>query len=384
MKILIAHNTYRHAGGEETVVDAERALLASHGHDVGLFSASNHTVTGLASRIGTAIRAPYSARSRDALARHLEKDRPDLVHVHNFFPLLTPAIYDACRTLGVPVVQTLHNYRLICPTATLMRGGKVCELCVTGSAYQSVLHGCYRGSRPGTLAVARLVEYHRRHGTWGSKVDRYIALTDFAKGRFVAGGFPADRIAVKPNFAADTAPPDSDAERGGALFVGRLSPEKGPATLVEACRDVDMPVRIAGDGPLSESLRAAAPATVSFAGRLTPDAIAEEMRRAAFLVVPSQCYEGFPMAIAEAFAAGLPVFASRLGSLAEIIEDGVNGLLFAPGDTADLAAKLRWAGDHPDELRRMGVTARQHYEERYTPEVNYAMLESIYRQVTDA
>ena len=388
MKILLAHNAYQQPGGEDAVVAAEHVLLEERGHSVSLFTASNVAVQGLRPRITTALRVPYSPEMRDSLARRLADDRPDVVHVHNFFPLLTPSLYDACRAARVPVVQTLHNYRLICPAAMLLRDGKTCELCVSGRVYPSVLYGCYRGSRLGTIAVARMVRRHRRSGTWRHKVDRFIALTRFAKRKFVEGGIPEHKIVIKPNFVTDPIK-DSDrdngarreAPRAGALFVGRLSPEKGLRTLLDAWNSLDVPLlRIAGDGPLLNAVRASAAKRVSVLGNLPPDGVDDEMKRAAFLVVPSEWYEGFPMVIAEAYARGLPVIASRLGSLAEVVEDGVTGLHFTPGDAGDLAAKARWATENPAEVRRFGKAARKRYEERYTPDASFTALMEIYRE----
>ena len=389
MKILIAHNRYREAGGEDAVVAAERALLAAHGHETPTLEVSNDSVAGLRGRIATAWRASYSTVARDALAARLAAERPALVHIHNFFPLLSPSLYDACRDAGVAVVQTLHNYRLICPGATLRRDGRVCEDCVTGSAYQAALHGCYRGSRLGSLAVARMVERHRRLGTWREKVDRYIALTRFARGRFIAGGLPAERIAVKPNFLAEPAggalAPAGD--RAGALYVGRLSAEKGVLALVDAWsepgRALDCPLRIAGDGPLAERLRRRAGPSVRLLGPLAPAEVAAEMARAAFLVVPSECHEGFPMVIAEAYARALPVLAANIGGLAEIVEDGVTGLHFAPFDARDLARRARWAAANREVLARMGAAARERFEACYSAEANYRALEAIYAEALD-
>ena len=377
MRVLLVHNSYRQAGGEDAVVAAERALLAGHGHEIDMFAASNDDLDGPGAILATAWRAPYSAAARDALARRLAAARPDVVHVHNFFPRLTPAIHDACRAAGVAVVQTLHNYRLICPAATLLRDGRVCELCVSGSAYRAVRYGCYRGSRRATLAVARMIETHRRRRTWHEKVDRFIALTEFAKGRFVAGGLPAARIAVKPNFAADEGAPGTG-PRAGALYVGRLSEEKGARPLIAAWRRVETPLRVIGDGPLAAELRAAAPANVAFLGARDAEGVRAEMRRAAVLIVPSICYEGFPMVIAEAYCRGLPVIASRLGGLAEIVADGETGLLAAPGDSADLAATATRAAANPEALRALGAGARRRYLARYTPAANHDQLIAIY------
>ncbi len=223
-----------------------------------------------------------------------------------------------------------------------------------------------------------MINRHRGQGTWRTKVDRFIALTQFAKAKFGEAGFPPDKIAVKPNFVEDTGPQEAESERNGALFVGRLSPEKGIGTLLTAWRDLDVPLRIAGDGPLLTAVRRTASPNVVPLGKLPPEAVNQEMTRAAFLVMPSDWYEGFPVTLAEAFCRGLPVIASRLGAMAEIVEDRVTGLHFAPGDAHDLAAKARWAADHPKEMRRMGANARRAYEAKYTPEVNFQQLVVIY------
>ncbi len=379
MRILQVHNAYQQAGGEDAVVANEGVLLSANGHDVRLWSVDNVAITGPWAQLRTAWQVPYSHTARCQLGRVIAEFAPDVVHVHNFFPLITPSVYDACRDAGVPVVQTLHNYRTICAGALLLRDGRPCEDCIGGSPYQGALHGCYRGSRLGSLAVARMIARHRGQGTWRTKVDRFIALTEFARAKFGEAGFPAEKIAVKPNFVEDGGTRAPEGDRHGALFVGRLSPEKGIGTLLAAWRDLDAPLRIAGDGPLLSMARGTASPNVMPLGNLPPEAVNQEMARAAFLVMPSQSYEGFPMTLAEAFCRGLPVIASRLGAMAEIVEDRVTGLHFAPGDAHDLAAKARWAADHPEEMRRMGANARRVYVERYAPEVNYEKLLAIYQ-----
>lgn len=234
----------------------------------------------------------------------------------------------------------------------------------------------------GSFAVARMVDVHRKRGTWQTKVDRFIALTAFAKAKFVEAGFPESRIAVKPNFVADRRSRAADAAaRRGALFVGRLSPEKGIDTLLTAWSSLDIPLRIVGDGPLRNTIGVSSAPEIVCVGRQPPEAVAREMARAKLLVMPSVWYETFGMTVVEAFCQGLPVVASRLGAMAEIVEDGVTGLHFTPGDAQDLAAKVRWAVDHPEEMRHMGANARRVYEERYTPAVNYRQLMAIYEQV---
>ncbi len=384
MRVLQVHNTYQQVGGEDVVVHCERSLLAASAHEVHLYSVSNDAIAGLWAKARTAWYAPYSERAKERLAADIAVFRPDVVHMHNLFPLITPAAYDACRNASVPVVQTLHNYRLICPGALLMHDGRPYEACI-GSPYRAVLHRCYRGSLLGSLAVARMVDIHRKRGTWRTKVDRFIALTEFGKIKFVEAGFPADRIAIKPNFVIDLkAKPGDGGARRGALFVGRLSREKGILTLLKAWASLDFPLRVAGDGPLLKDVRSVDAATITSLGRKSREEVAAEMGSALFLVMPSEWYEGFPLTIAEAFCQGLSVIASRLGAMAEIVEDGVTGLHFIPGDAGDLAAKVRWSAAHPDDMRRMGLNARRVYEEKYTPEVNYRLLMAIYDQAIEA
>ena len=380
MRVLQLHNYYRQAGGEDAVVASEAEILLDHGHEVRKWSLRNADIASASSRIVTAFRTSYSVKARNQVRAVVDDFAPDLVHVHNFFPLLTPSVYDACRAAGVPVVQTLHNYRTICAGALLLRDGRPCEDCIGGSPYQGALHGCYRNSRLGSLAVARMIARHRRQATWRTKVDRFIALTEFAKAKFVEAGFPADKIAVKPNSVEDGGARASAGDRHGALFVGRLSPEKGIGTLLTAWRDLDVPLRIAGDGPLLSRVRDAASTTVMPLGMLPREAVNQEMARATFLVMPSVWYETFGLAIVEAFCQGLPVIASRHGAMAEIVEDGVTGLHFVPGDPRDLATKVRWAAEHPKEMRRFGSNARRAYEEKYTPEANFGRLMRIYQE----
>ncbi len=388
MKILIAHNLYQQAGGEDNIVEAEQALLSKHGHDVHLLLIDNRDLgNGFFIKIQTAFTTAYSKRGREKVRMALRSFHPDIVHIHNFFPQLSPSVYDACADEGVAIVQTLHNYRLICPGALLMRNGKICEQCITGSPYQAALYGCYRNSKLGSLVVAHMVSTHRRLGTWSDKVDRYIALTEFAKSKFLQAGLPENRISVKPNFVADpqaVIPPNKwvklNFDESFALFVGRLSPEKGVRTLFKAWATMDIQhcLKLAGSGPLKDEIPEQ-PNIVGL-GFQKQDNVHSLMNQALFLIVPSEWYEGFPMVIVEAFAHGLLVLASRLGSMGEVIEDGMTGLLFEPGDDKDLAAKAHWLLEHPNECTRMGSNARNTYVEKYSPEVNYAQLSNIYTQ----
>jgi glycosyltransferase involved in cell wall biosynthesis len=386
VKILVVHNAYQQRGGEDAVVGSEVRLLEANGHAVIRYERHNDELKGRGALggIGAGIETVWSSRSFREVRELIGKERPDVAHFHNAFPLISPSAYYACARMGVPVVQTLHNYRLLCPAATFLRDGKVCEACLGRNAWPGVVHGCYRGSRAATAAAAAMLAVHRGMGSWQTKVDVYVALSEFTRRKFIEGGLPAERIVVKPNLVAGDLAPKTQ-PGGYVLFVGRLSEEKGPQLLLSAWRGMHtkVPLRIAGDGPLLEDLsrevRASSLAQIELTGHRTSDEVRALMQGARFLVFPSIWYEGFPMTIAEAFAGGLPVVASQLGSMAEIVQGGVTGLHFEPGNAVDLAAKVEWAWNHPEELARMGRGARAEYEAKYQPSTNYEMLMDIYR-----
>ena len=386
MRILIVHNRYQQVGGEDTVVEAEHRLLESHGNEVELFMVDNRDlVGGVVGQVCTALSTAYSKSSKESVKERIRDFKPDIVHVHNFFPQLSPSIYDACIGEKVPVVQTLHNYRLICPGALLTRNGQICEKCITGSPYQAALHKCYKNSHLGSLVVADMVAKHRKSGTWNNKVDRFIALTEFAKSKFLQAGFSEEKICVKPNFIEDplinVQSKDLHLRRSEspfALFVGRLSVEKGVSTLIKGWSKLEQhhTLKLAGNGPLVAAL----PKQKNFdaLGFLSSAEISELMCQALFLVLPSEWYEGFPMVIVEAFAHGLPILASRIGSLEEIIDDGETGAFYEVGNDEDLSKKARWLLEHPKECHKMGINARNQYMKKFTSDVNYTQLFNIY------
>jgi glycosyltransferase involved in cell wall biosynthesis len=383
VKVLIAHNRYQQRSGEDAVVDIEYDLLKAAGVDAVLRDVDNDAIKSLGSKLTSAAMVAYSPWGRRWMRDQIADVRPDIVHVHNHFPRLSPSIYDACRDAGVPVVHTLHNFRISCAAGTFVREGRACEQCLTGSPYQAVGYRCYRGSTLGSLALATMIDHHRRAGTYARKVDRFIALTEFARSKYIAAGVPADRIIVKPNTAPDPGPADPTKPRHGGLYVGRLSPEKGVAHLVEAWRGLDYPLRVVGTGPIAADLAAHAPSTITFLGSIDRAEVRAEMAQAAFLIVPSTCYEGFPMVIAEAYACGLPVLASRIGSLAEVVVPGVTGQVFEPEDSASLATMLRQTIANPEQLTRLGNGARMIYDRHYSGTVVLEQLLEIYRQVVN-
>ena len=374
MRVLFIHNAYQHSGGEDSVVEAEIALLRSHGHAVETYFRSNDDV-GSMSSLALARHTLWSPRTPHDLAELIDRFQPDVIHAHNTFPLISPSLYWAAARAGVPVVQTLHNFRLMCLNAFFLREGRVCEDCLGHLPWRAVAHKCYRGDGSASAVLAGMLTLHRGLGTYRNKVARYIALNDFSRNKFIEGGLPADRISIKPNFV--DAPRSMEGERGGGLFIGRLSGEKGIVVLLDVLdRMSGSGVDVVGVGP--EEARLRAHNGVRLHGWLEHSAVLERMRKASYLVMPSIGYEAFGMVVVEAFASSLPVIASRLGSMAEIVREGETGLLFEPGNAADLTRKMAWAEANPAALREMGANARREYEAKYTPEVNYRQLVTIY------
>ena len=379
MKILIVHNRYQQRGGEDSVADDEVALLRAGGHDVATVFVSNDSIATFADKARAAIDVADSPLVRNLVLDAVRRHEPDVVHVHNFFPLISPAVHARVRALGPATVQTLHNFRITCANGLLLRDGRPCELCVGRSPLPAVVHRCYRGSFVGSAVLARMIAKHRRERTWQRHVDRFIVLSDFARDTFVRAGVPAERIAVKPNVVDDPAPVAA-MRRAGVLYVGRLSQEKGAQVLAAAARLTDAAITVVGDGPLAAALKSSAPANVTLLGAIPRAEARALMARAAAVVVPSICYENFPITVAEAFAAGTPVIASRIGALAEIIEDGQTGWHVTPGNPAELAAAIDRGVADPAESARRGTAAREAYRARYTASAALARFEAIYAE----
>jgi len=378
VRVLIVHNRYQQAGGEDSVCAAEIALLRDGGHDVHTLFFDNDDILGGMAAARAALFTPYNPASRSRLERTLDTVKPDVVHVHNWFPVASPSIFSACAATRTPVVWTLHNFRVTCVNGLLFRDGHVCEDCLGKVPLAGIRHRCYRGSAAGSAVVALTDGVHKWAGTWSRKVNRLIALNEFARGKFVQAGLPPERLVVKPNFVADPRPFDAVRPRSGAVFVGRLSAEKGVRMLVEAWADVPAPLTIIGEGPEEGALRQSAGPNVTFAGKLDRESVYDRIAGAAALIVPSLWYENFPMVVVEAFALGTPVIASRCGALTEIVREGVDGWHFTVGDAADLARVATAAFADPAALRRRGGEARATFEKSLSPARNLALLETIY------
>jgi glycosyltransferase involved in cell wall biosynthesis len=387
MRVLLAHNYYRSSApsGEDEVVRGEQRLLEDNGFDVIPFVRRNDDLPdGLRGALGAALSNAWSFDSLKALRALIRESRPDVAHFHNTFPQISPAAYVACREAGVPVVQTLHNYRMFCANGLLNRDGQPCELCVGRNALPALIHACYRDSRLATAGMALGSTVHRARRTYQTLVDRFIVLTRFAARRFIAHGLPASNIVVRGNcLPFDPGVGVAGSERRYALFVGRLTAEKGAATMLRAWRHLaGIPLRIAGDGALRAQLEVEAKGLpVEFLGRVPSERVFELMQRAAMIIVPSECYEGFPRVVVEAFATGTPLVVADLGGLRELVEHGVDGIRFRSGSADELAAAVSRLWQAPAEREKSGASGRARFEREYSPAAGLASLRAIYRSV---
>jgi len=383
MKILQVHNHYQFSGGEDTVFSNEYKLLAYYGHEVLQFTKSNKDIDNynIFQKSRLFFNAVYSRSAFEEILKIIEENKPDVCHIHNTLALITPSIYYACKERGVPVVQTLHNYRLMCANAYLFRNGKVCEECIGKSLYHSVKYGCYRNSRLQTFVLARTIEWNKKQGTWNNLIDAYIALTEFSKQKFIEGGLPENKIFVKPNFLFED-PNYSEKNGGFFLFAGRLDVTKGFNVLIKAAEKLpDVKFKVAGDGTLRSNLDGVL--NIEYLGQLNRNDLILELKKSSAIIFPSVWYETFGLSIIESFACGKPVIASNLGAMAGLIENGKTGLLFEPGNVDDLVKKILWAKNNPEKMKEMGLNARKEFEEKYTPEKNYKILMNIYEKVIE-
>lgn len=382
MRILVVHNYYQQTGGEDQIFATECALLEARGHEVRRYTVHNDQIKGMNPLI-LAKATVWNSDIYQQLRTLVHQEQPQIVHFHNTFPLISPAAYYAVKAEGVPVVQTLHNYRLLCLNAYFFRDGHTCEDCLGKLVpWPGVVHNCYR-SRAASSTLAAMLPIHSLLGTWMKAVDVFIAYSKFAHNKFIQGGLPANKIAFKTNFL-HPAPCPGQGKGGYGLFVGRLSPEKGLSTLLAAWETLGskVPLKIVGDGPLSQQVAEAVERVpgVEWLGLQSLTKVYELMGEAAFLVFPSEWYETFGRVAIEAFAKGTPVIAADIGAVAELVDHGRTGLRFRPGDPEDLRAKVEWTLAHPGELAQMRREARVEFEAKYTAEQNYQILMSIYER----
>lgn len=390
MRVLLIHNDYQQLGGETLAFDAEADLLQRAGHEVFFYRRTNDELRRAApwSKLALGLSALYAPRAVREVRRLIRDARPEVAHVHNVFPLISPAVYRLLADEGVPVVQTLHNVRFLCPNGLFYTHGAICERCKGGNTLHTIRWRCYRNSVSASALYALSIGMHRRWGTF-ARITRAIALTPFTAQKMIESRlFRADQLDVLGNFIPEPLPevrtdPLLD---GYVAFVGRLSEEKGAHVLIEAARRLpEVTFRLAGDGPQREALERMARGlpNVTWVGRISPERRWAFLRGAALVAIPSRVYESFSLAALEAMACGVPVVAARLGGLPYLVQDGVHGRLFTPGDAAELAERIREVLADPDRAHRMGQAGRSTVEERFTAAHHLAGLMQIYRKAVN-
>ena len=385
MKILLIHNHYKQSAGEDTVFFAEKALLERHGHEVEQLTLTNNAINTTSEKLGAAVGVVYNSQSARLVEAKLQAFKPDILHVHNFFPLVSPAVFYVAQRQGVPVVMTLHNYRLLCPSAYMHYNGQLhLENATKVFPVKAILDKAYRNSYFQTASVVLTTGIHKLLGTWRTKVDRYITLTQGAADMFLNSSLNLSpkQLTVKPNFTTDLG--EGAAEREDYfLFVGRLSPEKGIETLLKANKQFPFKLRIIGDGPLREAVEAHAAThpNVTYLGYQKRPRVEEELKRARALIFPSEWPEMFGMSIIEAFSTATPVIASNMGGAAHLVQHNYNGLLYTPGQPTALMHQVQQLSTDKALAAELGRCARETYLQQYTAEVNYQLLLDIYTAV---
>jgi glycosyltransferase involved in cell wall biosynthesis len=381
MRVLLVHNFYQQSGGEDQVFFAEAALLEHHGVAPLRYVQHNRQIEQM-SQISVAGKTIWNRQVHREIAELVRNQTIDVVHFHNTFPLISPAAYSACREAGAAVVQTLHNYRMLCPGALLYRDGKDCELCLTKKfKTPAIMHKCYRDSRKATAVLTASLAYHHRRGTFENDVDLYITPSESTRQKFLEAGMKPEKIVVKPHFVD----PDPGVGPGGkyAVFVGRLSHEKGVATLLAAWKKLNgkVPLKIIGDGPMRDAVLDASrnDSSIEWLGRRAPMDVHATLGNAACCIVPSHVRETFGRVAIEAFATGTPVIAAHIGALVEVISEKV-GATFHPSNPDDLALCVEEFFSNPLRLRAMRADCREEYLTKYTGEPNFQKLVEIYNR----
>ena len=386
MRILLVHNYTQGCatGGEGHVFEDEARILQENGHEVQKLFCSNSEATdaSLTGKIRAFWLAPWSSDGYARMAKAIQAFKPDVVHVHNFFLILSSSIFKAARDHGVPVVVTLHNYRMVSPCSQLLRNGSICELCVGRNPWRILLYRCYKNSFWASLLRYRIYYLSRKIHRWERYVDAFVVLTAFGKAKMKEGGLPEDRLFIVPNCTTDPLGPNSAVPPGkGALFIGRLSAEKGMVNLIEAWRRIDYPLTIVGDGNLRSQLERTASSQVRFVGEQKIENVIQFLQDCAFLVIPSIWYEGLPLVLVEAMAQGRAVAVAGHGAMGAIVQNGQTGVHFKPGDVSDLREKVQQLIANPDLVHRLGLEGRKVYLSNFTPQKHYEALMETYKTV---
>mgnify|MGYP006083604635 FL=1 len=385
MKILQIHNEYKYFGGEDQIVEREKNLLLENNHEViQLIRKNNEEIKNLYDQIIVSKNLTFSKKSEKIVDEKIQFNKPDIVHIHNFFPLWSPSILNSCIKNKIPVVMSIHNYRLVCANGALYRDGKICELCPKNGLQNAIFHRCYQGSLIKTLPVANLISNFKKNKIW-NKINKLIVNTEFAKKKFVSFGIPQDKLTVKANFIEESYKTnDLNNNKGDfVIYIGRLSKEKGLETLIKAWEKIDFKLKIFGDGPLKEKIKNLIinNKKIELNDFIPNHEVSKQMSKAKFLIFPSEWYEGFSITLLEAFVNRLPVLSSNIGSMQEIIENNVNGMLFKSGDVSDLIEKINKMIENPDMLKTLKDKAYEKYQILYSKKKNYETLVSIYKEV---
>jgi glycosyltransferase involved in cell wall biosynthesis len=392
VKIFLVHNFYGSTApsGENTAFVSEASLLRNRGHSIVEFTRNSDELLhqGLYGTVRGALGTVWNPLSLRKLKSALREIKPEIVHVHNTFPILSPSVLYATSDLDIPTVMTLHNYRIGCSAATALRKDEPCTLCLDKkSVLPALRYGCYRDSRIATLPVSLMIALHRAKNTWKKNIDAFITLTEFQREKMIQFGIPEASLFVKPQFLEN--PPEPlpwQRRESKAVFIGRLYPAKGIHILIDSWKKWGKsaaPLEIIGDGPMRNELmnaagKSEAASSISFLGNLSH---AEAMRRlssAKLLILPSLCFEGFPMVVQEAYAYGVPIAASNIGSLPYLIPENRSGTLFVPGNAESLLASVQPLLADDKQLRLLGAQAKQEFDSKYTAGKNYDILMSIY------
>lgn len=384
MRILIIHNHYLESGGEDSAVATEANMLRDFGEQVILYERSNSEIEDLSfsGKICFSLKdIVWSDKTYLDIRQLVSRERPDIAHIHNPFVMMSPSLYSALKESGIPIVQTLHNYRILCLNGLFYRDGHICELCKAGNLVNAFIRRCWRGSFLATVALSRMLRAYRKSGVFKEKVDRFIALSEFSKNKFIEAGIPEKKIDVKPNTVGLKIGKRRHCD-DYALYIGRLAGYKGIDTLMKAHRTLDRAYRlvIIGDGPLYEKVRRLATTykNIEVLSRLDHEKTMEYLSKSAFLVFPSECFENMPRTIIESYAFGVPVLASNIGAVAELVQEGVTGMLFEAGNHLDLADKIKQMNANPALLKKMGEKALEVFRQNYSQERNYRILMDIY------
>jgi glycosyltransferase involved in cell wall biosynthesis len=385
LKVLIVHNFYQIPGGEDSVVKNEKEMLIENGHDVLLYTRHNNEINkmGIIRKVGVLFESIFSIKTYNEVTNIIKKEKIDIVHVHNTLSLISPSVYYAAFKCNVPVIQTIHNFRFLCPKGTFARDEKICEECIENNLLSALTHRCYRNSVVGSLIMVFMLKFHRILGTY-KKINGYITLTEFNKEKLSVLIKDKSKIYVKPNFVKKVKDEFVKREiKNYFVFIGRLDKLKGINLLVEAWREIkDTELYIIGDGPEHEAvqnyIKEKKSTNIKLLGFLTKENAFKIIENAKAIIVPSQWYEGFPMTIVESFSLGVPVIAGDIGNLSSIVENEKNGVSFIFNSKEDLIDKVNYLNSNEELDIKLSINAYDKFARMYTDKINYEILNHIY------